>query len=370
MDVETVVIGAGVIGLAVACRLAGRGGEVLVLERADRIGSETSSRNSEVVHAGIYYPPGSLKARLCVEGKHLLYRYCAERGVPARRLGKLIVAVSDDQVPAMRALHERAEANGVMDLEWMDAAAAQRMEPEVRCRAALFSPSSGIVDSHALMLALQGDAEASGAVVVLRTTVTGIAAAQAGFRVMTRSGGDGAEASVACARVVNCAGHGAPEIARSTQSYPAARVPPSFMAKGTYFTVSGKPPISNLIYPMPSKDGLGVHVTLDLAERVRLGPDLHWVDRLDYSLDQGLSEQFYRAVSAYWPGILSRELSAAYSGIRPKISGPEDAPADFMLDGPADHGMKGLVHLFGIESPGLTSSLALADLVADNLARS
>lgn len=366
MDVQTVVIGAGVVGLAIARRLAQAGREVLLLDQADRIGAETSSRNSEVIHAGIYYPAGSLKARLCVAGKAALYAYCAERGVAAQATGKLIVAVDEDQIPAMRALMARGRANGVDDLVWLDADAAQALEPALRCRAALLSPGSGIVDSHALMLALLADAESAGAVLALHARVTAIAPAQGGYRLTAEDAG-GTPAPLTCAEVVNSAGHGAPALAAATRGLPAAHVPRAWMAKGRYFNVSGATPFRHLIYPMPARDGLGIHITLDLAGRMRLGPDLVRVDRLDYGLDPALAEPFRAAVAPFWPGVEGRDLGPAYSGIRPRIGGPLDAPADFAVEGPASHGMAGLVNLFGIESPGLTSCLALADHAADQL---
>lgn len=358
MDADAVVIGAGVVGLAVACRLAKMGHEVLLLEEADGIGMHTSSRNSEVIHAGIYYKPGSLKARLCVEGRRELYEYCEAHNVPAPAVGKLIVATSDAQIPTLQALQRRGTANGVHDLTWLDSTEVRLIEPEVECRAAVYSPSTGIIDSHALMLALQGDAEAHGGQCVFRTRVSGIACRKDGFEVQT----SGAEAmSLGCRIVINCAGLGAQELSRSTEGYPFDRIPPRFLAKGNYFSVSGATPFSHLIYPVPVEGGLGVHVTLDLSGRMRLGPDLHWVDEIDYTPDPHLKDQFYTAVRSFWPQVMTRELSCTYSGIRPKISGPGGESSDFLVEGPEDHGIPGLVNFFGIESPGLTSSLALAD---------
>lgn len=356
MDVDAVVVGAGVIGLAVARRLAQLGLETLVLEAEKTIGAHTSSRNSEVIHAGLYYPEGSLKARLCVEGRDLLYAYCAERHVPAQRLGKLIVATDAAQIPKLEALRQRGLKNGVNDLVALSREEARRLEPEVECVAALLSPSTGIVDSHGLMLSFQGDAEAKGAQIVLQTRVTRIARKDGAFEVHTEGG-----ASVSCAMVVNCAGHGAHRIARHIEDYPAGLIPPCFMAKGNYFTVSGRTPFSRLIYPMPVEGGLGVHVTLDLAGRMRLGPDVHWVDELDYTPISGQEEDFRAAVKHYWPGIADREIASSYCGIRPKISGPGETNADFRVDGPDAHGIENLVNCFGIESPGLTASLALAN---------
>lgn len=364
MDVETIVIGAGVVGLAVARRLAALGQDVLLIEEASTIGTHTSSRNSEVIHAGLYYTPGSLKAQLCVSGRKALYAYCRQRDIPAKDIGKLVVAVSQDEVAALESLLERARTNGVDDVRLLEKAEVRRLEPDVECFAALYSPSSGIVDSHALMLALQGDAEAHGAQCVMRTRVTGVARLGCGFEVHT-SGSENMD--LECRIVVNCAGLGAQEIARNTEGYPADRIPPRFLAKGNYFSVSGKCPFSHLIYPLPVRGGLGVHVTLDLSGRMRLGPDLHWTDKIDYTPDTSLMDDFYAAVAPFWPRIMDRELSCTYSGIRPKLRGPGSKDADFLVEGPSDHGIDGLVNFFGIESPGLTSSLALADHAAKKL---
>jgi L-2-hydroxyglutarate oxidase LhgO len=355
MDVDAIVIGAGVVGLAVTRQLAQAGREVLVLEAEKTVGAHTSSRNSEVIHAGLYYAQGSLKARACVEGRKLLYAYCAERHVPARRVGKLIVATGQAQIAALEALRQRGLDNGVDDLTPLSREEARALEPEVECVAALLSPSTGIVDSHALMLSLQGDAEAKGAQFAFRSKVARIGRKDAHFEVATEDG-----ASVSCGAVVNCAGHGAHAVARNIENYPAKLIPPRFMAKGNYFNVSGRTPFSHLIYPMPVEGGLGVHVTLDLAGRMRLGPDVQWVDQLDYTPISGQEEEFRTAVMRYWPGIADREIASAYCGIRPKINGPGEAPADFRIDGPKGHGIKNLVNFFGIESPGLTASLAMA----------
>jgi L-2-hydroxyglutarate oxidase LhgO len=365
MDFDAVVIGAGVVGLAVARRLAQAGRAVLVLEAEKTIGLHTSSRNSEVIHAGLYYPQGSFKARLCVEGRKLLYAFCAEHGVPAKRLGKLIVATDAAQLPQLEALRRRGLANGVDDLVALSREEARRLEPELECVAALLSPSTGIVDSHALMLALQGDAEAFGAQFAFRTKMVGAAPRAGGYEVRTAGG-----AAVTCGAVINCAGHGAHEIARRIENYPREKIPPRFLAKGNYFTVSGRTPFSHLVYPLPAEGGLGVHVTLDLAGRMRLGPDVHWVEKLDYAPVPGQEEVFRAAVRRYWPGIEDREIAGAFCGIRPKIAGPGADAADFRIDGPEIHGMNNLVHFFGIESPGLTSALALAELaVTQRLSR-
>ena len=367
MDFDSTVIGAGVVGLAVARRLAQSGREVLVLEAEKTIGVHTSSRNSEVIHAGLYYPEGSLKARLCVEGRKMLYAYCAEHGVPARRLGKLIVATDERQAPRLEALRKRGLANGVDDLVMLSREEARRLEPEVECVAALLSPSTGIIDSRALMLSLQGEAEAFGAGFAFRTKVAAVVPRPGGYEVRT-AGGE----AVACRALVNCAGHGAHEIARRIENYPERLIPPRFLAKGNYFAVSGRAPFSHFIYPLPVEGGLGVHVTLDLGGRLRLGPDVHWVEDLDYAPVSGQEEVFQAeifraAVRRYWPGIEEREIASSYCGIRPKIAGPGAEAADFRIDGPETHGMKNLVNFFGIESPGLTSSLALAELLVTQM---
>jgi L-2-hydroxyglutarate oxidase LhgO len=360
--VDAVVIGAGVVGLAVARSLALAGREVIVLERAHAIGTETSSRNSEVIHAGIYYPPGSLKARWCVEGRKRLYRYCAERGVPARAIGKLLVATSEAQVPKLAAIKETAERNGVMDLRWVDQAEAAILEPEVTCVAGLFSPSSGILDSHAYMLALQGDLENEGGVLAFGSTVEGGAVTEDGIELSI--GGDEPMRLLA-GLVVNAAGLYAPAVARSIHGLPPERVPPAFFAKGNYFALMGvRSPFRHLVYPMPEQAGLGTHATIDLGGQVKFGPDVEWVDRVEYSVDPRRADSFYAAIRTYWPGLPDGALTPTYAGMRPKISGPGEPAADFRVDGPQDHGVPGLWNLFGIESPGLTSSLALAEHVA------
>jgi len=367
MDIETVVVGAGVVGLAIARELAMAGHEVLVLEEEHLVGSHTSSRNSEVIHAGIYYEPGSHKARFCVEGKRRLYAYCAERAIPARAIGKLIVATDAEQAGRLDELARRAVVNGVDDLRLLGRDEIAGLEPELDCEAALFSPSSGIVDVHAFMLALQGDAEAGGAQIVLRTRAEAVTPITGGLKVRT-SGGEAM--TLGCRHLVNAAGLGATRLAQATGGYPPSCIPELRYAKGNYFSVSGRSPFSHLIYPLPVPGGLGIHVTLDLADRIRLGPDLHWVDHIDYKPDESQISAFYRSVSSYWPGILRREIGWSYAGIRPKIGGPGRGSSDFMIHGVRDHGIGGLVSLFGIESPGLTSALAIASYAAELLARS
>lgn len=365
MDVDAVVVGAGVVGLAVARALAAPGRDVVVIEAEKAIGLHTSSRNSEVIHAGLYYPEASLKAQLCIAGRELLYDFCRERGVPARRLGKLILATEEKQLARLDALREQGRKNGVDDLVWLDRMAARELEPEIECVAAMLSPSTGIIDSAALMLALQGEAEAKGAQLVFRTRVAGIARRGDEFEVRTSGGENGSESgAVSCRIVINCAGHGAHAIAQNIEGYPAALIPPRFLAKGDYYSVSGRAPFSRLIYPLPVEGGLGVHVTLDIAGGMKLGPDVHWVEELDYAPISGQEEAFRAAVRTYWPGVAERDIASSYCGIRPKISGPGAEDADFRIDGPDVHGVSGLVNCFGIESPGLTASLALAQLIA------
>ncbi len=359
--IDCAVIGAGVIGLAVARALARQGREVVVLERAATVGSETSSRNSEVIHAGIYYPAGSLKATLCVAGRQQLYRYCTERGVAHRRCGKLIVATEESQLPELQALRARAAANGVTDLEWLTPGEVARMEPALRCAAALHSPSTGIIDSHALMLALQGEAEERGAMIAFRSPVAGGSVTANGIRL--EMGGE-EPISLLARSVVNCAGLHAQRFAASLAGFPAAHVPPCHYAKGNYYTLAGRSPFSRLVYPLPEQAGLGVHLTLDLAGQARFGPDVQWITEIDYDVEASRADAFYRAIRAYWPGLQDGRLQPGYAGIRPKIQAGGEAAQDFLIQGPRDHGVPGLVNLFGIESPGLTASLAIGDCVA------
>lgn len=359
---DCVVVGAGVVGLAIARRLAGAGREVVVLEAADRIGTEISSRNSEVIHAGIYYKPGSLKARLCVEGKAALYRFCREHGVGHRRVGKLLVATAPDQVPALDALRRNAEANGVDDLKALSADEARAIEPELRCAAAVLSPSTGIVDSHGLMAALARDAAAHGATIVLDSPVRGGRASSDGLQ-LDVGGRD--PIRIGARTVINAAGLDAPSLGAAIDGLPPETVPRAYWAKGVYFTLAGRPPpFRMLIYPMPVDAWLGIHVTVDLAGQVRFGPDIDWVEARSYDVDQARAESFYPAVRSYWPALPDGALQPGYAGIRPRIV-PKGVPApDFVIQAQGEHGVQGLVNLYGIESPGLTSCLAIGEYVA------
>ena len=366
-QVDCVVIGAGVVGLAVARALALRGREVMVLEAAGSIGTGTSSRNSEVIHAGIYYPAGSLKAQLCVQGKQLLYAYCAERGIGHQRCGKLIVATHDAQVAQLQGIVAKAATNGVDDLQLLTRDQARAMEPALECVAAVHSPSTGIVDSHSLMLALQGDLENAGGVLAFHSGLNrAIVPVSGSFHAILLIADDGTE--LAAKSVVNAAGLLAPELARRFEGLDARHLPPAFFAKGNYFTLAGRSPFLRLIYPVPEAAGLGVHLTIDLGGQAKFGPDVQWVDSPDdLVVDPARGDAFYAEVRKYWPQLADGALIPGYAGIRPKISGPGEPTADFMVQGPAEHGVPGLVNLFGIESPGLTSSLAIGEQVASML---
>ena len=360
-QLDCIVVGAGVVGLAVARALACAGREVVIVEAAGAIGSVTSSRNSEVVHAGIYYAPGSLKARLCVRGRALLYAWCAERGVAHRRCGKLIVATHAGQHAALDRLAAQARANGVDDLESLDAAEALLLEPALRCSAALLSPSSGIVDSHGLMLALQGDAEDHGVLLALKSPVVRGRVVAGGIELDI----GGAEPMRLRARtLVNSAGLDAPRLAGAIEGIPAAHVPRARLCKGSYFACAGRPAFSRLVYPLPEAAGLGVHVTLDLAGRMRFGPDVQWTDALDYAVDARAPTPSTPRSAATGRQLPDGALQPDYAGFRPKINGPDEPARDFMIEGPAEHGVPGLVNLFGIESPGLTAALAIGEHVA------
>jgi L-2-hydroxyglutarate oxidase LhgO len=360
--VECVVIGAGVIGLAVARRLAQAGREVVVLEAAEGIGTITSSRNSEVIHAGIYYKSGSLMARTCVDGKHALYEYCRDHGIPHRNCGKLIVATTPKKTARLQSIRAHAEANGVSDLQTLTAEAARALEPALNCDAALLSPSTGIIDSHAYMLALRGDAEDAGAAFAFHTPILGAKAHDG--RIQLDAGGD-APVTLECRLLVNAAGLDASAVARSIDGMPIDLIPPAYLAKGNYFSCSARAPFSHLIYPVPEPGGLGVHLTLDMAGQARFGPDVEWVDSIDYAVDPARAERFYPAIRRYWPALPDGVLMPSYSGMRPKIVPPAVAIQDFLIQGPRDHGIDGLINLFGIESPGLTASLAIADYVGE-----
>jgi L-2-hydroxyglutarate oxidase LhgO len=358
VDVDCLVIGAGVVGLAIARELALAGREVMLIERADAIGTGTSSRNSEVIHAGIYYPAGSLKARLCVQGRELLYAYCKAHGVPHKRLGKLIVATSDDELPKLADIQRKAHLNGVLDLELLTKEQAQALEPALQCTAALLSPSTGIIDSHALMLAYQGDAENAGAQCVFNTPLLeGEVNAHGGF-ILHFGGAE--PMTLRCNVLINSAGLQAPKLARNISGLPASFIPTDYLCKGNYFSLQGRAPFTRLIYPTPHHAGLGVHLTIDMGGQAKFGPDVEWITQEDYRVDPERCEGFYEAVRTYWPGMKDGTLTPTYCGLRPKISGPNDPAADFMISGPNHHGIRGLVNLFGIESPGLTSSLAIA----------
>jgi L-2-hydroxyglutarate oxidase LhgO len=359
--VECVVVGAGVAGLAVARALALRGREVLVLEKERAIGTHTSSRNSEVIHAGLYYPPGSLKARFCVEGNKRLYAYCAERGIAAKRLGKLVVAADAREAESLPGLMAKAAANGVGDLVRLSGKEARELEPALSCEAAFHSPSTGIVDSHGLMLSYRGEAENAGASLALRAELLGGRVTKSGF-VLEVGGGE--TLALECKLLVNAAGLYAPSLARRIAGVPPESIPRDYYCRGVYFTLSGKAPFRRLIYPVPEHAGLGVHYTADLGGQGKFGPDTEWISGIDYGVDPKRGELFYAAIRKYWPGLKDGALQPGYAGIRPKISGPAEPAADFRIEGPADHGVAGLVSLYGIESPGLTSSLPLADYAA------
>lgn len=360
---DCVVIGAGVVGLAVARAMARKGREVLILEAESAFGSITSARNSEVIHAGIYYPHGTLKERLCVEGRDKLYAFCHAYGVTYKRTTKLVFAADESELAPLKKLQSHAAASGVY-MTFLPAAEAQRLEPQLNCAGALLSPLTGIVDSHGFMLAILGDAEAHGAVIAYNSPV--VSGEAAGDHVIIHAGGE-APLSLKCKTVINCAGLGAQSVSRAITGIPAATIPPQHYAKGNYFYLSGKAPFSRLIYPLPGNHSLGLHYTLDLAGQGRFGPDVEWVETLKYDVDEGRAASFYAAIRKYWPDLPDGALRPGYSGIRPKIQGKGEPTKDFMIQFPAETGVNGFVALYGIESPGLTSSLAIADYVADRL---
>lgn len=363
-QVDAVVIGAGVVGLAIAARLAREGRETIILETENTYGSGVSSRNSEVIHAGIYYPRGSLKARLCVEGRQALYEFCEAHNVAHCRSGKLIVAGASE-LEELRAIEQAGIGNGVTDLQWLDRAEALALEPNLDCAAALLSPSTGIVDSHGLMTALLGEAERHGAMLAVGSRVVGGRIIEHGVRLDVVASNELTQ--IEAATVINAAGLTAPSVARTIAGIPPAAVPREHFAKGTYVTLTGRSPFSRLVYPVPEPGGLGVHLTLDLGGQAKFGPNVEWVDAPDYQVSADCVPAFRKAVARYWPGILDAELHPGYAGVRPKLSGPGEPAADFHIAGPRDHGVPGMVQLFGIESPGLTSSLAIADLVSEKL---
>jgi L-2-hydroxyglutarate oxidase LhgO len=369
--VGAIVVGAGVVGLAVARALAQAGHETIVAESQTAIGQGVSSRNSEVIHAGLYYTPGSLKARLCVRGKQLLYALCESHGVPHRNCGKLVVAISDEEAPALKTLAERATANGV-PVEWLDAGQARALEPALHCVAALSSPTTGIVDSHGLMLALQGDLERGGGAVALGSPVESAVLGRGKEPHVVRLR-DGSE--LAASILVNSASLHACALARRFEGLDASTIPREHFAKGNYYTLSGKAPFTRLIYPAPADAWLGVHLTLDLGGQAKFGPDLEWLEartpeEIDYTVDPRRADGFYAEVRRYWPGLRDGSLQPSYSGVRPKIYGPGERAPDFRVDGPPLHGVRGLVNLFGVESPGLTSALAIGEYVASLLGES
>ena len=361
-DLDAVVVGAGVIGLAIGRRLGELGLGTVVLERAGAIGQETSSHNSEVIHSGVYYPTRSKKARFCVAGREALYGYCQQRGIPFRRCGKLIVASSAPELSALTDLKNRALDNGVNDVQWLSQGEANALEPEVSCIAALWVPCTGIIDSHTLLHTLCGDLESFGGNLLLHTAITAAQAAQEVWKIETNTSGECSTATTGW--LINAAGLWAPEVARCIDGLTPALIPRPYFAKGNYFTLGGIRPFTRLVYPMPDSAGLGIHATIDLTGAVRFGPDVQWVDAPRYDVDNSRVATFYEAIRKYFPALPDGSLQPAYAGVRPKIAGPGAAAADFRIDGPSEHGMAGLINLYGIESPGLTSCLAIADHVA------
>ena len=365
LQVQAVVIGAGAVGLACARALALAGKEVIILERNTDFGLETSARNSEVIHAGIYYPPGSLKAKMCVQGRQRLYAFCQSHGVEHSRCGKLIVATSERQLSELKNIQARALANGVDDLELLTASQAVALEPSLHAMGALLSPSTGIINGRAYMLALLGEAEHHGASLALNSRVQSMQSTDTGLQLSVLC--DGVEETLLADLVVNAAGHQAIALANTCDAVAAEKIPRAYLAKGNYFSLAGRSPFSRLIYPVPEPGGLGVHLTLDLGMQARFGPDVEWVQTEDYSVNPQRAEVFYAAIRKYWPDLKDDALQPAYAGIRPKTV-PQGSPdADFQVQGPDEHGVAGLVNFYGIESPGLTSSLALADVLCERL---
>lgn len=362
-ELDTVIIGGGVVGMAVALTLAQQGREVVLLEAESTFGTHTSSRNSEVIHAGIYYPSGSLKAKLCVKGRDRLYEYCAERGIPHRRIGKLIVAINEQQVDALEGIRKQAVLNGVDNLEWLQQSQIRDLEPNIVAEAGLFSPSTGIIDSHEFMASLRREAHEAGALTVPSSPVTAGRVSDRGIEI---SVGGQEPATFHCRSLVNAAGLHAPQVARTIAGVPPELIPEAFFAKGHYFTLSGRSPFRHLVYPIPEAGGLGIHVTLDMSGAARFGPDVSWLSTIDYGFDESRAKAFYAAIRTYFPTLAEGDLVPGYTGIRPKIV-PQGSPAaDFVVQGPEVHGLP-LVNLFGIESPGLTAALAIAELVQTSL---
>jgi L-2-hydroxyglutarate oxidase LhgO len=357
---QVLVVGAGVVGLAAARALALAGNEVIVAEAANAIGTGISSRNSEVIHAGLYYPTGSLRARHCPRGRRMLYALCASHGVPHRKCGKLVVATKADEFARLEAIHAQALANGVEGVAIISAQEAQKLEPALACVGAMISPETGIIDSHRFMLALRGDLEDHGGVIAFNTPIERLVPVQGGWQ--AHFGGSEPQ-SITVDAVVNCAGLGAQRLARDTTGYPLERIPRLVLAKGNYFNYTGRPAFSRLIYPVPVPGGLGVHVTLDLAGRMRFGPDVEWIESESYDVTPARAQAFYASIRRYWPELPDSSLAADYAGIRPKLSGAGEPAVDFMVEGPPQHGLAGLVYMFGIESPGLTCALSLAEEV-------
>ena len=355
---DVLVVGAGVVGLSVARALALHGLEVIAIERHKRVGEETSSRNSGVIHSGIYYPTGSAKARLCVRGRELLYAYCAEKGISYQRCGKIILA-QEGEVAKLRDLSQRAAANGVGDLTSLDATEVRELEAQIRCAAGLLCPSTGIIDVHEFMTALHGDLEAAGGSLVFDTELIDARNEQGHIRARLRAGNDAAR--IECRWLINAGGLHAVDILQRVSDFPAENIPRRYFAKGNYFDCLGAAPFRRLVYPMPATAGLGIHATLDLAGKVRFGPDVEWIDEIDYQVDVARAASFYEAIRTYWPALRDGALAPSYAGIRPKLAGPTEPAADFRIDTPDEHGVDGLINLLGIESPGLTASLAIAE---------
>jgi L-2-hydroxyglutarate oxidase LhgO len=359
---QVLVVGAGVVGLGIARAVARAGHEVIVAEAETAIGTITSSRHSEVIHAGLYYPTNSLRARHCPRSRRMLYEYCATRGIPHRKTGKLVVATNDTELKKLDEIYKQAQVNGCENLALIDAAAVKKLEPEVFCVGAMNSPETGVIDSHSYMLALRGEVEDHGGAIALNTRIDRLVNVLAGWEVHF-----GAGETIVVDAVINAAGLGAQKLARATEGYPQERVPKLALAKGNYFAYAGRPVFKRLVYPTPVPGGLGTHVVLDLAGRMRFGPDVEWIERENYDVDPRRADVFYASIRKYWPGLPDNSLVPDYAGIRPKISGPGEPALDFIIDAPKDHGVPRLVMLFGIESPGLTASLSIGEEVASYL---